>query len=538
MLKKAKHVEFVLTPSDRDALVLENKLIKHHSPPYNVMLKDDETYPFICATIGDALPQFVITPRRQEGQKASKYRYFGPYPNFCELNQILQGVEEKYDLRNKSFQAKFGSSLTKSEYQEHFQRALKEVFEGEEENDGESLFSMRSKYEEASKLFESEYNVSRDVVAVGRSDDGSTTLIFVLQLREGMINGQFSYSCDDASPAGLSEEDLGDLIQAVLQQRHYSSGGSSTHNGRFSFFPKEILLQYAVPDPMDLKDTIHVYRKMAEPDPTRKTQAFRLRTPAKSGGRKETDNRALQLAVDNAVQIANDKALVNMNNAPKSSVDGTAIEELAALLSLDKSPRRIECYDISHTQGENAVGSRVVFIDGKPANHLYRTFNIRSVTGPDDYASLEEVLHRRFARVWGNVGNELVDQDDPWSLPDLVVIDGGKGQLSAALKGMAKANVFPKDASVIMPEEEDESDCFLIAEEMHPSRNVGVYAQVPVIALAKREEQVFTTWSIDPVNNSADSAAMLLLRALRDESHRRALTSHRIRRKKALMKNS
>ncbi|KAL3917160.1 MAG: hypothetical protein SGILL_004846 [Bacillariaceae sp.] len=535
MLKKAKVVEFVLTPSDRDALILENKLIKHHSPPYNVMLKDDETYPFICATIGDAFPQFVVTPRRQEGQKASKYRYFGPYPNFSELNQVLQGIEETYDLRSKSFQAKFGT-LSKTEYQEKFHQALQEVFEEKETNDDESsLVAMRSKYEEASKLFESKHNMSRDIVVVGKSDDGTATLIYVLQLREGMITGQFSYECSGSFSETSSHEDFGDMIQVILQQRHYSSGGSATHNGRFSFFPKEVLLQYPVPDPSDLKDTVQTYRTMAESDTTTKNRRLNLRTPASRGARQETDERALECAIDNAVQAANEKALVNIDNVPMSSVDGTAIEELAALLSLEKSPQRIECYDISHTQGQNTVGSRVVFIDGRPAPHLYRTFNVRSVDGPDDYASLEEVLERRFARAWAEGGQELVDSSDPWSLPDLVVIDGGKGQLSSAIKGMAKANIFPHDESIVMPDVEGDTDGIEIPEEVYPPRIVNAFAQVPIIALAKREEEVFTTGSSDPVNNSTDSSAMLLLRALRDESHRRAVTSHRIRRKKMNM---
>jgi excinuclease ABC subunit C len=537
MLKKAETVEFVLTPSERDALILENKLIKHHSPLYNVMLKDDETYPYICATIGDAFPTFVISPRKQEGHKASKYKYFGPYPNFSELNQILQGIEEKYDLRAKSFQAKFGS-LNKNEYQKEFQRALLEVFESEKSGgEGNHLFSMRSQYEEASNLFESEHNLSRDVVAVGSSDDGSTLLIHVLQLREGLVAGQFSYTCEPV-PEVQSSEDLADLIQAVLKQRHYVSGGAATNNGRFSFFPHEILVQYPLTDLKDLRETIQIARDMAESNlsPREKRKAIKIRTPSNRGSRMESDNRALQCAIDNAIQVANEKALAKIENVPLTSVDGTAIAELASMLSLPRAPHRIECYDISHTQGENAVGSRVVFIDGVPAPHLYRSFNIRTVNGPDDYASIEEVLERRFARAWVPGENMLVDESDPWSLPDLVVIDGGKGQLSAALKGMARANILPEispteiQSPVAVAEGIDED--FMIAEEQYPPRNHAHIARVPVIALAKQHEEVYVTGSSTPVNKSSDSSALLLLRALRDESHRRALRSHRKRRTK------
>jgi excinuclease ABC subunit C len=534
MLKKAQTVEFVLTPSDRDALILENKLIKHHSPPYNVLLKDDETYPYICATIGDAFPSFIITPRKQEGQRASKYKYFGPYPNFTELNHILQGIEEEYDLRSMSFQAKFGS-MNKKEYQNKFQKALFEVFESKlSEQHENSLPFMRAKYEEASNLFESEYNLSRDVVAVGKSDDDSTLLIYVLHLREGMITGQFSYTCE-STPNVLSEVDLADTIQVVLQQRHYVSGGAATNQGRFSFFPEEILVQYPLPNPTELKETVRVARDIAECDSTdkkSKRKSIKIRTPSSRGVRKESDSRALQCAIDNAIQAANEKALVQVDNAPKTSLDGTAVRELASMLSLKKEPHRIECYDISHLQGDNAVGSRVVFIDGIPAPHLYRTFNIKSVKGPDDYASIEEVLERRFSRAWVPGDRLLVDESDPWSMPDLVVIDGGKGQLSAALKGMAKANIFPDDFSTQTSSGPFEAEGFVIAEEEYPQTNRGTFARVPVIALAKQLEEVFVTGSSAPVNHSADSSALLLLRALRDESHRRALTSHRIRRGK------
>jgi excinuclease ABC subunit C len=537
MLKKAQTVEFILTPSDRDALILENKLIKHHSPPYNVLLKDDETYPYICATIGDAFPSFIITPCKQEGQKESKYKYFGPYPSFAELNHILQGIEEVYDLRSKSFQARFGS-LNKVEYQNEFQQALSEVFESKlPGNHGSSLPSMRAMYEEASNLFESEHNLSRDVVAVGKSDDDSTFLIYVLQLREGMITGQFSYTCEP-TPNVYTVVDLADTIQVVLQQRHYVSGGAATNRGRFSFFPKEILVQYPLPDPTELKEIIQVARDMAECDSTdrHKKKSIKIRNASTRGARKDSDNRALQCAIDNAIQAANERALVKVDNVPKTSLDGTAIRELASMLSLKKAPHRIECYDISHTQGENAVGSRVVFIDGIPAPHLYRTFNIKSVTGPDDYAALAEVLERRFSRAWVPGESLLVDESDPWSLPDLVVIDGGKGQLSAALKGMAKANILPhfssSQASYGPFESEDKCEDLFVAEEEYPHRNRGTFARVPVIALAKQREEVFVTGSSTPVNNSTDSAALLLLRALRDESHRRALTSHRSRRGK------
>jgi excinuclease UvrABC nuclease subunit len=334
-------------------------------------------------------------------------------------------------------------------------------------------------------------------------------------------------------------------MQRILQQHHYPSGATPIHNNR-SFFPTDILVQYPIQEINELKNVISSTRKFVEPSAftakSKKQQhKVSIRKPANRGARKETDRRALQCAIDNAVQVANGKALVaksENNNVPVSSVDGTAMKELKEMLYLDKDPRRIECYDISHTQGENTVGSRVVFIDGVPMPSLYRTFSIKSVPNgkPDDYKSLEEVLERRFRRVWkkktnnndhdGTNGGEeegtttdhklqLVDENDPWSMPDLVIIDGGKGQLSAALKGMSRANILPyeqsssnsEETSTVLKVEDDyddrhyENDDHSIMEEGHYSSSspssptsLGSFshvARVPIVALAKKREEVF-----------------------------------------------
>jgi excinuclease UvrABC nuclease subunit len=159
MIAKAAAIDFVLTPSDRDALILESNLIKHHQPPYNVLLRDDESYPYICASVGDAFPRFFPTPRRQTGDNASKYRYFGPYPHFKEINAVLDGIEEQYDLRAKSFEARHGD-YCKEEYANLFNLAMAEVFESKSSN---TLIAMRSEYEEAKLLFKSTGNRCRHV---------------------------------------------------------------------------------------------------------------------------------------------------------------------------------------------------------------------------------------------------------------------------------------------------------------------------------------------------------------------------------------
>lgn len=420
------------------------------------------------------------------------------------------------------------------EYKELFNTALEEIFEASDTKTTDSLPALRSKFEEATLLFDSEHNACRDIVAVGRSsDDGNIATVHVIQLRQGLVAGRFSYDCE--IPVGLdSDEDLPFVIQTVLQRQHYPSGEAAP--GKFSFFPNEILSQYPLPDATELKQTIRIARKKVEPA---RADKITLRTPVSRGPRKETDARAMEFAIENAQQVASEREQGRVQGATKTSVDGTAGKELADLLTLEKPPQRIECYDISHTQGDVAVGSRVVFVDGKPAKHLYRKFNVKSVEGIDDYASLQEVLERRFRRAWVNGEGGVVDAKSPWALPDLVVIDGGPGQLGAAVKGMSKVGVFPQTNAIISEQEtldevySYESDIVeeVLIDDCAVSRSsLPRSTSVAVCALAKNQEELFVHGRKEPVNDSPDSPALLLLRSLRDESHRFALNAHRKRR--------
>ncbi|KAL7581058.1 hypothetical protein ACA910_005861 [Epithemia clementina (nom. ined.)] len=494
MIDNAASVEFILTPSDRDALVLESKLIKRHRPRYNVLMKDDEHYPYICATIGDQLPRFSVVPHihteeERHGRSKSTYRYFGPYTSYSELNRLLDMIEEKYGLREKSFLVRQGSGSSAEEYKAVFEEALSEVFTSKSPT---ALQQMRSEYEEAGLLFESPFNRCRDVVAVIPTEGSNTeTIVHVVQLRQGCVVGEFSYTCEIGSGMN-SEVDMAEALQVVLETRHYPSGGESSESV-LSWFPDEVLLPFDIPDPQSLRNAIKDARRRAEPG---RKGSVSVRTPINRGARAAVDRRAQEFATANAAQEAARRAL---DGSVSTSIDGTALKELAGLLSFDSLPSRIECYDISHTQGEQAVGARVVFVDGKPVPSLYRTFNIKTVHGVDDYSSLTEVLRRRFARAQKDDSGTPVEASDPWAIPDLVLIDGGRGQLGAAMKGISEAykHNFP---------------------------------HIPICALAKEREEVFVPNQSNPVNDSPTSPALLLLRHLRDESHRFAIKSHRNRR--------
>lgn len=514
MLQKAARVDIVLTGSDRDALLLESNMIKHHQPPYNVLLKDDESYPYICASLGDTFPRFYVVPRRHEGSPSTRdYRYFGPYPHYKEINAVLEGIEAKYDLRAKSFMARHDSAqISRADYNRLFQQALDENFSATGSESPTGLAEMRSKFEEGGLLFDSDTNCSRDVVAlspVPGPEEESSALVQVVQFRDGLVAGQFSYHVE--VPTGINtDEDRAAAIQHVLERRHYPSGEESV-TVAFSFFPKEIIVQHMCEDTKDLKLAIRSSRRKLS---TGKLDKLVLRSAAKRGKNKEADRRALELVLENAKQAAFERSLETVRSATKTSVDGTALKELAKVLGLEKEPTRIECYDVSHNQGDFPVASRVVFVGGRPVPQLYRKFNIRSVEGPDDYASLEETLSRRFKRAWVNGEGGPVGEDDPWSLPDVVLIDGGLGQLNAAAKGMAKARVFPADGK----------------DQVSPTVGEKRGATVAICSLAKNHEELFVYGTKGPVNDAPDSPALLLLRALRDESHRFALKSHRSRR--------
>ena len=196
-------------------------------------------------------------------------------------------------------------------------------------------------------------------------------------------------------------------IEEILVERHYPSGESS-QRPEYSFFPDNVLVQYPVISLKDLKDAIVSSRD--EVEESRKGSKISVRRPTKSGAKGKIDTRVLNFALENVEQVARDKEIAGFKDTLPTSTDGTAAVELANMLSLDKTPERIECFDISHLQGESAVGSRVFFVNGRPQPHLYRRFNVKTVEDTrDDYANLEEVVSRRFFRARSSHG--LVEKE-------------------------------------------------------------------------------------------------------------------------------
>lgn len=337
MMTRATSVDFILTPSERDALILESKLIKHHQPMFNVLLKDDEHYPYICASIGDSIPRLFVVPHKHEKTISTmKYRYYGPYTSFKEVNAILDGVEQKYGLRAQSFLVRHGSTL-QATYNELFDSVLNDVFRQSSGNESEYLVELRKTYEEAGLLFDSKYNRCRDVVAISRTREPENSLVVhVIQLRDGIVAGSFTYGCN--IPFGVStDDDLLDALHEVLAKRHYSE--SPTENFRFPWFPKEILCSIESRENTSLK----IVLDPSDSDGGRRKKTISIVTAAKSGPKRMADTRALEFASQNADQAAIKMHGDRAYNVP-ALLDGTALRELGTLLALKETPSRIECF--------------------------------------------------------------------------------------------------------------------------------------------------------------------------------------------------
>jgi len=493
---RARHIDFVLTPGgEHDALLLEGRLIKEHRPPYNVLLRDDKFYPYICVTLSDPYPSIFSVHRKDRANA----RFFGPYTNVGQLKTSLQLLEQAFRLRSLRFQARHGLPVSEAEYRHAVDKCV-QVLEGNGEAvaaslDKEGRFDAANAVrsilscstpprKELNFLGWPEDSPACDVVALAIVDqepaasEGGlfeerhrTCLVQLLQLRSGAIKGRFSFLAH--VPEAFEDADLSEAVETVLEQYFLDAEHGDC--------PELVLTQL----PLIQKDAI--VRLLKQKGGTKsKVRAGRTR-----GKGAAMDSRAIELAYANAAAEAQ-----RLSTRQVSSTN--AASELEGLLRLPGPPVRIEAYDISHLQGAGTVASRVVFINGEPAKELYRTYNIRGVQDkPDDYAAMEEVIYRRFRTSSEGQGGEVNGNE----LPDLVLVDGGKGQLSAAVRGLKSAG----------------------------------YPGMAICALAKREEELFVYGQSEALETSSEQAALLLLRALRDESHRFALQAHRRRRRKDLL---
>ncbi len=492
MVSNVADFYYIIAPSEIDALSLENNLIKKHKPRYNILLKDDKTYPYVKINLKEAYPTFKVTRKiLKDGAK-----YFGPFMGGISVREVMEIINLAFGIRpcdkklseDKPLKPCLNSHIgkcyapcafmiSKEDYLAKVNRAIK--FLGGDISDTEKLlkekmlylaereeFELALKYKENLLSLEkiklkrvTSLNKSLDADVIAYASNGIYSAINVLIVRNGRMLGSKNFS---VSSAVFSDgEAIGEFIM-----RYYKS---------YTELPPEIITSIEVAS----FSAIEQYFKANYG----KTTMF---TVAKQGVRKQLSDMAEVNAKEHL-----DTGETRIKH--KEDMTVSAGKRLQELLLLKKYPRRMECYDISNISGVDKVGSMVVFTDCEPDRNEYRRFKIKTFEGADDFRSLKEMLKRRFDRL----------QSDPekFSKPDLIIIDGGKGQLSAVGEVFIEYNV----------------------------------TDIDLISLAERDEEIFIPYKSEPIVLDKRDYCLKLLQRIRDEAHRFAITYHRsLRSKRAL----
>jgi excinuclease ABC subunit C len=501
MVKLVTEIEFIVTDTEAEALALEANLIKQHQPYFNVLLKDDKKYPYLCITWSEEYPRIFITRKRQLGK--AKDKYYGPYTDSSILREIVHLCQRIFPLRQRP-QPLFKDRpclnydigrcpgvcqklVSTVEYGKIVQKVAM-VFQGRtqelidiltaqmetaaEELNFENAAKIRDQIvalkslNAAQKVSLPDDKVSRDAIALAADDQHAYIQLF--QIRTGQLVGRLAFVAD-------SHPEPGAILQRVLEE-HYQTAENVE-------IPSEILVQYDLPDSEILADilTERKGKKVTILNPLRQSKAELIEMVEKNA---QYELQRMQKLGDSNLQ---------------------ATQDLAAILDLPDLPKRIEGYDISHIQGTNAVGSQVVFIDGLPAKQHYRHYKIKNpditIGHSDDFASLAEVINRRFRKYIEDPKLARLGNSD-W--PDLIMIDGGKGQLSAVVGILEKMNLL---------------------------------ADLRVVSLAKKREEIFLPNSSKPLETDPEQPGVQLLRRLRDEAHRFAVSFHRQQRSDKLKRS-
>ena len=491
MVRLVTDIEFIVTDTEAEALALEANLIKQHQPYFNVLLKDDKKYPYVCITWSETYPRIFITRKRRLGKEKDKY--YGPYTDSRLLRGILGLCKRIFPLRQRP-QPLFKDRpclnydlgrcpgvcqqlVTPEEYRKIVQKVAM-LFQG---RTSELIDTLTEQMDRASEELNFETaarrrdqiaglkslnadqkvslpddTISRDAIALAADDKHACIQLF--QIRAGQLVGRLAFIAD-------AQAGFGAILQRVLEE-HYQTADSVE-------IPTEIVVQHDLPDAEILAEALsqRKARKVTIVNPQRQLKAELIEMVERNA------NYELQ-----RMQKLGDR-------------NQQALQDLAAIVDLPELPHRIEGYDISHIQGSNAVASQVVFIDGLPAKQHYRHYKIRNpeiqIGHSDDFASLAEVIGRRFRKYIEDPQLQRVGNPD---FPDLVMIDGGKGQLSSVVAVLQEMNLL-----------ED----------------------VRVVSLAKRREEIFVPGESIPLKTEAEQPGVQLLRRLRDEAHRFAVTFHR-----------
>jgi excinuclease ABC subunit C len=487
-------IEVIVTRTEAEALHVEQNLVKRHRPPFNIRLRDDKSFPYIAVTVEDEYPRVMFTRERHRRGVV----YFGPYANAKKVRETLDVLNRVFQYRPcegpkpgrhsgipcldyhiERCKAPCVGYIDRSDYRELIERVI-EFLSGEtrpilrelerrmQEAAAGERFEDAARYR--NRLFAIRHLADRQaadrrsvgtVDVIGVAAEGDRAAVQIFPLRDGRLVDRYGFHLEN-----VEGRDTATVLEAFCLE-YYGSAPS---------VPPQLVV------PRDSGDTAALEEFLSD----RRGARVEVRIPVRGEKR-----RLQELATENA-RVALQSDVIQSEQRRLRRVE--ALEELREALNLESLPLRIECFDISNIQADSPVGSMVVFQDAIAKKAHYRKFGIQRVDGPDDFAAMAEVVTRRFARLHDQTA---ADYDESFaSVPNLVVIDGGKGQLSAALEAM-QAFDLPR---------------------------------VAVIALAKREEEVFVPGRPEPIVLSRDSPGLQLLQRIRDEAHRFALGFHRQRR--------
>lgn len=481
LVQQIARIEYTVVPSEQDALLLENSLIKTYQPKYNILLKDDKTYPYICITKED-FPR-VLTTRRLDQYEGE---YFGPYAQTGAMYEVLDLLKQLFTIRSCHLpltpggiaQGKFAACL---EYHIGNCQAPCEGKQSMQDYNADIeqvRCVLKGQISEVKAFFEEKMQSAAAALRFEEAQFWKEKIdkLQVFQQRRTVTNPKYG----DLVVLVLNKPEAGKAYTCFF----YIRQGAIIHTETF-----------AVQCPLEDTETEimeRVYEQM------KIKYRFAGQVPVLSN--LEIQSEQLQTQVP---QIGDKRRLIDMGlhniyllrkeelkkRGKRQEQKHQVLAELQDALHLQQLPRRIECFDNSNIQGQHPVASMVCFIDGKPAKSEYRKFHIKTVEGPDDFASMREVVYRRYKR--------QLEEGGP--LPDLIVIDGGKGQLNAALDAL---------------------------------KELGLAEQIPVIGIAKRLEEIYRPGDKYPLHLSKKSPALRLIQRLRDEAHRFAITFHRNKRSK------
>ena len=485
-----KHIydlDYIVTDSEVEALILEANLIKKHHPKFNIRLKDDKTYPYIKVTINEDFPRVFKT----RIVKKDKARYFGPYADVRAVDKTLKVLKKLFPIRTCKKNLKAGKHEERACLNLHinkcygpcvgeispydYNEVVRQVILFLEGKTRKLIKKIKKRMEEASKALDfeqaaeyrdsiqaiekvtqnqkvvTEDRMDRDVIAIALEDDKACLQVQII--RQGRLMGQEHFIME-----GTAEEELGDIMAAFMKQYYLNQ----------PILPKEILLEIELTDEEAIAEWL---REVAG-------KKVKLHVPQRGIKR-----RLVEMAYKNAKENLKKEKIKDKYSKDKPL---KGVQELQDYLGLEKPPVRIEGFDISHVQGVDTVASMVVFHNGQPKKSDYRRYKIRSAEGsPDDFQSMKEVVTRRYRRVL----------EEEQRMPDLILIDGGKGQLSSAVKIL---------------------------------ENLGVdMEEQAIIGLAKREEEVFLPGQSESILLPRRSEALYLIQRVRDEAHRFAVNYHR-----------